>query len=240
MSRGFFITGTDTGVGKTLVACGLAAAFKDAGFKVGVMKPAESGCRNEKGHLVPQDATFLKAAAGSNQAIDRICPYRLGVPAAPSVAAAHAAVRIRPDFLVRLCHDMGAAHDLMLVEGAGGLMVPLVSDYTYADLARELGLAVLVVVGNRLGAINHAILTLEHGACMGLNICGYILNDMESEGTPATATNARTLQEMTRIPCLGKIPFLGAPSAAGPQETRSDLGSLFQRQVQLDYLKQIM
>ena len=119
-------------------------------------------------------------------------------------------------------------------------MVPLVSDYTYADLARELGLAVLVVVGNRLGAINHAVLTIEHGACLGLNVTGYILNDMESEGTPATATNAQTLQEMTRVPCLGKIPFLGAPSAGGPQETRSDLGSLFQRQVQLDYLKQIM
>jgi len=240
MSRGFFITGTDTGVGKTLVACGLAAAFKDAGFKVGVMKPAESGCRNEKGHLVPQDATFLKAAAGSNQSIDRICPYRLGVPAAPSVAAAHAAIRIRPDFLVRLCRDMGAAHDLMLVEGAGGLMVPLVSDYTYADLARELGLAVLVVVGNRLGALNHAVLTIEHGACLGLNVTGYILNDMESEGTPATATNAQTLQEMTKVPCLGKIPFLDAPGAGGPRETRPDLGSLFQRQVQLEYLKQIM
>ena len=242
MSRGFFITGTDTGVGKTLVACGLAAAFKDAGFRVGVMKPAESGCRNEKGHLVPQDATFLKAAAGSNQAIDRICPYRLGVPAAPSVAAAHAAVRIRPDFLVRLCRDMGAAHDLMLVEGAGGLMVPLVDDYTYADLARELGLAVLVVVGNRLGAINHAVLTLEHGACLGLNVCGYILNDMESEGTPATATNAQTLQQMTKVPCLGKVPFLSQDREhrGAPLETRPDLGGLFQRHTELDYLKQIM
>ena len=151
MSRGFFITGTDTGVGKTLVACGLAAAFKDAGFKVGVMKPAESGCRNEKGRLVPQDAAFLKAAAGSDESIERICPYRLGVPVAPSVAAAHASIRIRPDFLVRLCRDMGAAHDLMLVEGAGGLLVPLLSNYTYADLARELGLMVLVVVGQPPG-----------------------------------------------------------------------------------------
>lgn len=242
MSRGFFITGTDTGVGKTLVACGLAAAFRDSGFKVGVMKPAESGCRNEKGHLVPQDATFLKAAAGSDQSIERICPYRLGVPVAPSVAAAHAGVRIRPDFLVRLCRDMGAAHDLMLVEGAGGIMVPLVADYTYADLARELGLAVLVVVGNRLGAINHAVLSIEHGTCLGLNVCGYILNEVGSDRTPATATNAETLQEMTKVPCLGMIPFLGAPRAGAgpPPETRPDLGSVFERHVELDYLKQIM
>ena len=242
MSRGFFITGTDTGVGKTLVACGLAAAFKDAGFKVGVMKPAESGCRNEKGHLVPQDATFLKAAAGSDESIERICPYRLGVPVAPSVAAAHASIQIRPDFLVRLCRDMGAIHDLMLVEGAGGLLVPLISNYTYADLARELGLTVLVVVGNRLGAINHALLTLEHAACLNLKVSGYFVNDIESESTPATATNAETLEEMTRVPCVGKIPFLRPQrgAAGAPPETRSDLGSLFERHAQLDYLKQVM
>lgn len=242
MSRGFFITGTDTSVGKTLVACGLAAALKDSGLRVGVMKPAESGCRNEKGHLVPQDATFLKAASGSKEPLERICPYRLGVPVAPSVAATHASIRIQPEFLVRLCHDMGAIHDLMLVEGAGGLMVPLVSNYTYADLARELNLAVLVVVGNRLGAINHAILTIEHAACLGLNVTGYILNDIRSESTPATATNALALQEMTKVPCLGKIPFLRTlgPGSGTPPESRPDLGSLFERYVQIDYLKQIM
>ena len=242
MSGGFFITGTDTGVGKTLVACGLAAAFREAGFKVGVMKPAESGCRNEKGHLVPQDATFLKAAAGSNQPIERICPYRLGVPVAPSVAAAHAGVRIRPDFLVRLFRDMSAVHDLMLVEGAGGLLVPLRPSYTYADLARETGLAVLVVVGNRLGAINHALLTLEHAACLNLKVSGYILNDMESEKTPATDTNAETLQEMTRVPCVGRVPFLRTPGPGpgAPQETRPDLGDLFQRYIEFDYLTQTM
>ncbi len=242
MNRGFFITGTDTGVGKTLVACGLAAAFREAGYKVGVMKPAESGCRNEKGHLVPQDAIFLKAAAGSTQSIERICPYRLGVPVAPSVAAAHAAVRIRPDFLVRLCHDMGAAHDLMVVEGAGGLLVPLNSNYTYADLAREIGLAVLVVVGNRLGAINHALLTLEHAACLNLKVSGYILNDMEGEKTPATDTNAETLAEMTRVPRVGRVPFLRAsgPGRAAPLETRPDLGDLFRRHTEFDHLQQVV
>jgi dethiobiotin synthetase len=240
MSRGFFITGTDTGVGKTVVACGLAAAFKKSGFKVGVMKPAESGCQNVKGHLVPQDATNLKMAAGSNQPIERICPYRLGVPAAPSVAAAKSGVRIQPEFLVRLCHDMGRMHDLMIVEGAGGLMVPLVSTYTYADLARQLGLGVIVVVGNRLGAINHAILTIEHASCLGLNVCGYILNELESERTPATTTNAATLQELTRVKCLGKIPFI-APDAEGTvPERRSDLAGIFQKHTDIAYLKEIM
>ncbi len=238
MSRGFFITGTDTGVGKTLVACGLAAAFRDAGFKVGVMKPAESGCHNEHGRMVPRDAHLLKAAAGSDQPIERICPYRLGLPAAPSVAAAHAATRIRPDFLVRLYRDMDAVHDLMLVEGAGGLLVPLHSSYTFADLARELELPVLVVVGNRLGAINQALLTFEHAACLNLKVYGYFLNDIEEGETPATSTNAATLQEMTRVPCAGRIPFLQPQGSGAPPETRSDLGRLFQRHTRLDHLKQ--
>ena len=103
MSRGFFITGTDTSVGKTVVACGLAAAFKKSDLKVGVMKPAETGCQNVQGHLVPPDATNLKKAAGSDQSIESICPYRLGVAAAPSVAAAKAGMRIQPELLVRLC-----------------------------------------------------------------------------------------------------------------------------------------
>ena len=240
MSRGFFITGTDTGVGKTVVACGLAAAFRESGFKVGVMKPAESGCRNERGRLTPRDASFLKAASGSEESIDRICPYRLGVPAAPSVAAARAGIQIRPDFLVRLCRDMGDAFDLMVVEGAGGLLVPLVSTYTYADLARELGLAVVVVAGNRLGAVNHTLLTLEHAACLGLDVSGYILNDVESESTPAAATNAQTIGEMTRTPCLGRIPFLRAQGDAGEPETRPDLGSLFKRHTEFGHLEEIL
>ena len=98
-----------------------------------------------------------------------------------------------------------------------------------------------MVVGNRLGAINHALLTLDHAACMNLKVYGYILNDIESESTPATATNAATLEEMTRVPCVGKIPFLRPQGwGAGAPETRADLGSLIERHVQLDYLKQIM
>lgn len=240
MSRGFFITGTDTGVGKTVVACGLAAAFRQSGFKVGVMKPAESGCPNVKGHLVPLDATNLKKAAGSSQPIERICPYRLGIPAAPSVAAARTGVRIQPELLVRLCHDMGRIHDLMIVEGAGGLMVPLVSTYMFADLARELGLGVIVVVGNRLGAVNHAILTMEHASCLGANVCGYILNELEEERTPATATNAETLQELTRIKCLGKIPFIPPNADGTPPEQRSDLADFFMKHTDIAHLKEIM
>lgn len=240
MSRGFFITGTDTSVGKTVVSCGLAAAFKKSGFKVGVMKPAETGCPNVKGHLVPPDATNLKKASGSNQPIERICPYRLGIPAAPSVAAARTGARIQPELLVRLCQDMGRVHDLMIVEGAGGLMVPLVSTYTFADLARELGLGVIVVVGNRLGAVNHSILTMEHAACLGVNVCGYILNELQDERTPATTTNAQTIQELTRVARLGMIPFIGPDADGAPPEQRRDLGELFLKHTDIAHLKEIM
>ena len=99
-----------------------------------------------------------------------------------------------------------------------------------------------MVVGNRLGAINHALLTFEHAACLNLKVAGYFLNDIESESTPATATNAETLQEMTRVPCVGKIPFLRPQrgAAGAPPERRADLGSLFERHAQFDYLKQVM
>ena len=129
---------------------------------------------------------------------------------------------------------------VMLVEGAGGLMVPLISTYTYADLARELGLGVIVVVGNRLGAINHALLTMEHASCLSLNVCGYVLNELESERTPATTTNAETLEELTRVQSLGRIPFLGPNKDGVTPERRPDLADLFIKNIEIGHLKGIM
>lgn len=240
MNQGFFVTGTDTGVGKTLVACGLARSLRELGFKVGVMKPAETGCKNVAGHLVPQDAARLKEAAACDEPVERICPYRLATPLAPSVAAQKAGVKISPPLLVRLCRDMALANDVMLVEGAGGLMVPLVSNYTYADLALELTLPVLVVVANRLGAINHALLTLDHAVCMRLNVAGYILNNLESHSTPASKTNAETLRGLTQVPCIGEMPYLVPDQPGEHPETRKDLGTVFRRYLDFKLIKELM
>src|SRR5262245_40597882 len=117
MGKGIFITGTDTGVGKTLVACGLAALLRDMGSTVGVMKPAETGCEERDGRLMTQDAFSLKEASGCEEPVERICPYQLRDPLAPSVAAAREGIEIDVCEIVRIYEDISGAHDITIVEG---------------------------------------------------------------------------------------------------------------------------
>src|SRR3990170_4901912 len=188
MGGGVLITGTDTGVGKTFVACGLAALLRDCGYRVGVMKPAETGCAEKDGKLFPEDAVRLKVAS--------------------SIAAERAGVKIDIDHLLAVYNEISAKHDMTLVEGAGGLMVPLLPSYTYADLAKVLKLPLIVVAANRLGAINHLLLTLEHASCKGLRVLGYVLNQIESPLSLAAETNREVLANLTAAPCLAELPFL--------------------------------
>jgi dethiobiotin synthetase len=207
MNKGIFIAGTDTGVGKTFFACCLAAYLRDSGYKIGVMKPAETGCDAGDGNLVAQDALALKNASGCELRLETICPYQFAEPLAPSVAAARAGRSIDIDRLLDLYSGISAAHDISIVEGAGGLMVPLLPSYTYADLARVLKLPLIVVAPNRLGVINHLLLTLEHASCKGLKVLGYVLNRMETTPSLAAATNREALLSLTAVPCLGEIPY---------------------------------
>jgi dethiobiotin synthetase len=205
MGSGFFITGTDTGVGKTFVAAGLAALLRELGYRVGVMKPAETGCVERDGQLVPEDAVRLKQASGCAEPIETICPYRLPEPLAPSIAAERAGVKIDMDHLIAVYQAISSKHDVTLVEGAGGLMVPLLPSYTYADFARVNKLPILVVAANRLGAINHLLLTLEHASCKGLRALGYFLNQVSGESSLAVETNREVLSNLTAVPCWGEI-----------------------------------
>jgi len=208
MGNGIFITGTDTGVGKTFVACGLASLLRESGYRVGVMKPAETGCEEKDGELVPEDAIRLKEASGCEEPLEKICPYRLKDPLAPSVAAERSGVTIDIDAIRKLYDEISSKHDITIVEGAGGLLVPILSHYTYADLAKLLKLPVLVVAANRLGAINHLLLTLEHASCRGLRVLGYVLNRLESQPSLAAETNADALRFLTSVPCLAEIPYI--------------------------------
>jgi dethiobiotin synthetase len=210
MGAGLFITGTDTGVGKTLVACGIAALFKESGYRVGVMKPAETGCEEKAGALFPADAARLKESSGSDATLERICPYRFKEPLAPSVAAERAGAAIDIDRLCALYYEIAATNDLTLVEGAGGLLVPLLPHYTYADLAKLLKLPVIVVAANRLGAINHLMLTLENAASRGLTVLGYVWNRLEADPSLAAETNPDALRFLTATPCLGEIPYIAS------------------------------
>lgn len=208
MAQKILITGTDTGVGKTFVACGLAALLKANGYRVGVMKLAETGCVEKEGELIADDARRLIAASGCDEPMDRVCPYRLADPLAPSIAAERAGVKIDIDHLIAVCGEIGTKHDVTLVEGAGGLMVPLLPSFTFADFALVAKLPVIVVAANKLGAINHLLLTLEHAGCKGLRVLGYVLNHVSGEPSLAAETNREVLHGLSGVPCLGELPFV--------------------------------
>jgi dethiobiotin synthetase len=208
MQNRFLISGTDTGVGKTTVACSLAIGFRRRGLRVGVMKPAETGCVQRDGNLTALDAVALQAAAESNAEIDLICPYRYGVPLAPAAAAL--VEGSEPPDLERIkaaYAQLAQDHDVMLVEGAGGLAVPITWRHNYADLALAIDLELILVVANRLGSINGTLLSLSYATQRGLRIKGYILNNIESELSPAAQTNAYSLERLLPGQCLGIVTY---------------------------------
>jgi dethiobiotin synthetase len=176
MSKGLFITGTDTGVGKTVVAAVLARLLRMRGLSVGVMKPVTSGCREENGILVSDDALLLCQAAGVECSAD-VAPYLLREALAPAEAAKLDGISI--DFArIRESYDrLAAASDFVIVEGAGGLMVPLAGGLLVADLAKQLDLPLLVVARPGLGTINHTVLTCFAAQQMELGVAGVIIND---------------------------------------------------------------
>jgi dethiobiotin synthetase len=196
------VTGTDTGIGKTVVTSAIAAALAARGVRVAVAKPAETGCAPD-----PEDALALRAAAGDPSPIEAICPWTLPDPLAPALAAARAGVRIDVDGLVAHLRTRAAAADVLLIEGAGGLLVPLHGTTTFADLASRLPARVVVVVGSRLGAINHALLTLEVLERRGIAIAGYVVNELGPRDDLAIATNDGLLRAMTAARHLGTVPW---------------------------------
>jgi dethiobiotin synthetase len=196
------VTGTDTGIGKTVVTAALAAAFAARGHRVGVVKPAETGCRPD-----PEDALTLAAAAGDPSPLGAVCPWILPDPLAPVLAAERAGVTIDVDALLVHCRTRAAAVDVLLIEGAGGLLVPLTRTASFADFAARLGARVLVVVGSRLGALNHALLTLEVLTRRAIPTAGYVVNELGSQDDLAVATNAALLRSLTPVPYLGTVPW---------------------------------
>ena len=204
----FLITGTDTGVGKTVLGCGLAAALTAQGKRVGVMKPVETGCPEHAGKHYPEDAALLADFSESQTPLEEICPYRFGPPLAPSVAAKMASTIISVPRIREALERQLDSHDIVIVEGAGGLLVPLSGGYSFANLAADLQLPILIVVGSKLGAVNHALLTFDYVQAHDLPLIGYVLNHPTSDLDLAIKTNAETLADITDVPCLGNLPFL--------------------------------
>lgn len=232
--KSIFVTGTDTGVGKTTVSCGIVALLGQRGLKVGVFKPAETGCPlDEQGRLQPQDALALKFFSRSDLGLATICPYALRHALAPAVAADLESVRIDCADIVRRYSDLAAAHDVTLVEGAGGLLVPLTATETFADLAAQLDASVVVVVGSKLGAINHTLLTVAHAQAVGLRLNGYVLNFLSPETDLAASTNLATLAARLGPP-IGVVPYLGEVPMT--DRRRRQLAETFRTYLRVDEL----
>jgi len=209
MGKGIFITGTDTGVGKTMVAGGLAALLIENGIDVGVMKPVESGCRRENGILIPEDAIFLKEMSGSGDELQLINPYPLEHPLAPAMAAELEGVEIRLEVIREAYLTLTSRHELVLVEGAGGMLVPLTFHFFMADLARELGrLPLLLVTRAQLGTINHTLLTLYYARRERMEVMGIVMNHTSPTYGLAESLNLGALQQWGEAPYLSHLPFL--------------------------------
>jgi dethiobiotin synthetase len=214
MARGLFITGTDAGVGKTLIGCALAFAAHSRGLRVGVMKPIATGCREVGGVLESADARGLAYAAACDVTIDLICPFRYRSPLAPAVAAE--AENIAPPELIEIVdayRKIAARSDLTIVEGPGGLATPFVWGASGAppkdstDLARALNLDVVIVVANRAECLNATRLTISHAESRGVGIIGVILNDVSAAASPPAGANLESLRKMTDVPVLGRVRF---------------------------------
>ena len=227
--KGVFVTGTGTGVGKTVV-CGLLAGFLRArGIRVTTQKWVETG-----GTDSPSDVDVHRRLMGDPgpaagpPAADR-CPYRFSLPASPHLAAAREGRRVDPAVLEASYRRLEGTHDAVLVEGAGGFLVPLSEELLTGDLVARIGLPVLVVAANRLGGVNDALLTLEAVCRRGVPLLGIVFNRLPRDGaaTPAEvlADNPRAVAAISRAPLLGEVPPL--PDPARGAEAFAPVGRAF-------------
>ena len=211
MNRGFFITGTDTGVGKTLVAVSLTRALVARGLRVAVMKPVAAGTMRTPDGEFNDDALELLAASNVRARYDDVNPWLLKTPASPHLAARADGVTIRHDRILGAFGRLAAASDLVLAEGAGGWLAPISATETMADIAEQLALPVILVVGLRLGCLNHALLTRDAIRARGLRFAGWIANKLQGE-MPLAADNIDTLA--TRF---GMAPLTVVPVGTDPR-----------------------
>jgi len=213
MSRSFFVTGTDTGVGKTLVTAALLRRLRESGVRVAGMKPVAAGVVTGPEGPANADALLLQSESSIRHPYALVNPWLFEPAIAPHIAAADAGVVIDTDRIVR-AHDMlRITADVVLAEGAGGFLVPLDARRSFAELPGLLDMEVLLVVGLRLGCLNHALLTADAIAARGYRLAGWIGNCID----PAFArrdANVATLTEMIAAPCLGIVPWLPDPGVA--------------------------
>lgn len=216
MGKALLVTATDTGVGKTVVTGGLAVGFRRMELVPGIFKPVESGVVGE-----PLDGLFLKRCSATSRPLEEVVPYRLAEPLAPAVAAERAGVRISLEVIKARLEDWRQAHPVTLVEGAGGLLVPITGAFTYADLARWLDLPILVVARPSLGTINHTLLTVRLARAVGLRVLGVVISGYPGEPGVAERTSPEVIERMGDVEVLALVPKI-----SGLSTEKGEMGEL--------------
>lgn len=205
----YFVTGTDTGVGKTLISCALLHAFSSRGHNVVGMKPVAAGCDDDG---LNEDVKRLRAASTVLSTLGQINPYSFSRPIAPHIAAQHAGISINFDRILESYQELSAQAEIVIVEGAGGFLIPLNNKQDSADLAIALELPVILVVGMRLGCLNHALLSMQAINNAGLRCAGWVANSIDNNMI-LLEENISALQQRIKAPLLGIIHFQDRPDA---------------------------
>jgi dethiobiotin synthetase len=218
--RSFFITGTDTEIGKTFVACAMIDAFRRRGVRVAPMKPIAAGTVVIDGVSANEDVHQLLAAYGAPMDPLLVNPYCFAEPIAPHIAAKHESRTIDLAVIRDAFKRLRASHDSVLVEGAGGFLVPMSSTASMAALPTELDLDVVLVVGMRLGCLNHALLTAEAIRARGLRLAAWVANTVDSKMS-SFDENIETLKQQLNAPCLGVLPRVQGAINAAAQDAAS-------------------
>lgn len=232
MKAGIFITGTDTEVGKTIVSAGLALCLRDRGVKVGIMKPVATGCYGPEERLISHDAAFLMEAA-EGQFPPLHSPSRFRNPLSPNVAAMLEKKEVNVERILKSFRELAKHYDYMIVEGIGGIMVPLKKDYYVASLIRDMKLPLIIVSYAGLGAINHTLLTVDAAMIRGLEVKGVIFNRVAvSNYSMAELTNPKVIHDLSGVPILGSLPEIDDLQVEGCRFGK--LKEVFQERIQID------
>ena len=217
--KGICITGTDTGIGKTFVAEGIIRELRRRRIKTVPMKPVETGCIKRKGVLYPSDTERLLRASGIKESIDLVNPYRFREPVAPYVASRINKTKIEKTKILNAMNTLIRRYEFLIIETAGGLLVPVADNYLNIDMIEDSGLPLIIVSRPDLGTINHTLLTIAVARDRGINIMGVIFNytRKKKKGIPEK-TNPEIISKFGNIDVLGVVPY----SASGPSDRRLD------------------
>lgn len=202
--KSYFITGTDTDVGKTWITAGIASALKKMGIDIGIMKPFAAGTTQKVG-FKSEDTEILAKAAQIDDSEQLINPQFFPIPASPYTASESLGVKVDVDLVLQNFKKLLKIHEMMLVEGMGGILTPILKDYFVTNLIKDMGLDVIVVTRSRIGTINHTLLTCKMCTIYGLRVHGIIINNFDINGYSINELK-RDLEKLTAIPVLGVMP----------------------------------